>query len=30
MHNAILVSALLLATPLAGDQLRIAISDDAP
>ncbi|MCE2447189.1 MAG: hypothetical protein J4F35_01995 [Candidatus Latescibacteria bacterium] len=28
MRNAILVSALLLATPLAGDQLRIATSND--
>ena len=28
MRNAILVSALVLATPLAGDQLRIASSDD--
>ena len=28
MRNAILVSTLLLATPLAGDQLRIASSDD--
>ena len=28
MRNAILASALLLATPLAGDQLRIATSND--
>ena len=28
MRNALLVSALLLATPLAGDQLRIATSND--
>ena len=28
MRNAILISALLLATPLAGDQLRIATSND--
>ena len=28
MRNAILVSALVLATPLAGDQLRIATSND--
>ena len=28
MRNAILVSVLLLATPLAGDQLRIATSND--
>ena len=28
MRNAILISALLLATPLAGDQLRIASSND--
>ena len=27
MHNAILVSALLLATPLAGERLRISTSD---